>query len=96
MHQHLREDGIRQLQTFQAQVLQEPAATDDALQSSWRDGGVGQVHLDQLQTAEDKRQKDTSRWLSIALDSTFRSGQGKRAQEWWRKEALEVRGSSGT
>lgn len=96
VHQHLREDGIRQLQTFQAQVLQEPAATDDALQSSWRDGGVGQVHLDQLQTAEDKRQKDTSRWLSIALDSTFRSGQGKRSQEWWRKEALEVRGSSGT
>lgn len=51
---NLRDYGIRQLQTFQAQVLQEPAATDDALQSWCRDGGVGHVHLNHLQRAENK------------------------------------------
>lgn len=55
VRKHLRDDGVRQPQTFQAQALQEPAAADDALQSGCRDGGAGQVHLHQLQTAEDRK-----------------------------------------
>lgn len=45
-------DGIRELHTLQAQMLQTPAATDDALQSRGWDDGVGQIQLHYLQEAE--------------------------------------------
>lgn len=45
------DDGVGEQQTLQAQVLQEPAAADDALQSSGGDDGAGQIHVEQLQLA---------------------------------------------
>lgn len=50
--ENLPDDGVREPQTLQAQVLQKPAATDDALQGRGGDDGVGQIHLNQLQLAE--------------------------------------------
>lgn len=48
------EDGVRELQTLQTQILQQPAAADDALQS-WAGGNrAGQVHLNYLQCAEER------------------------------------------
>lgn len=49
--QEVPDDGVGQLKTLQAQVLQEAAVTQDALQSSSGDDGVGQIHLQQLQRA---------------------------------------------
>lgn len=50
-HCQVPDDSVGQLQTLQAQVLQEAAVTQDALQSSSGDDGVGQIHLQQLQRA---------------------------------------------
>lgn len=50
--ENLPDDGVRKLQTLQTQVLQKLAATDYTLQSRGGDYGVGQIHLNQLQWAE--------------------------------------------
>lgn len=51
------DDVVRELQTLQAQVAQQPAATDDALQSRGGDDGAGQIHDGDLQRAEQQRDK---------------------------------------
>lgn len=50
--ENVPDDGVRKLQTLQTQVLQKPAVTDYTLQSRGGDYGVGQIHLNQLQWAE--------------------------------------------
>lgn len=50
-HCKVPDDGVGQLQTLQAQVVQEAAVTQDALQGRCGDDGVGQIHLLQLQQA---------------------------------------------
>lgn len=66
--ENLPDDGVRELQTLQAQVLQKPAATDDALQSRSGDDGVGQIHLNQLQWAEQwKRYKKDNNIIFFSI-----------------------------
>lgn len=53
----LPDDVVGELQTLQAQILQLPAVTHDALQRCGGDDGAGKVHHNDLQrAAQQKRQ----------------------------------------
>lgn len=63
------DDGVWELQALQAQTLQQPAATDDALQSRRGDDGAGQIKMKDLQWAERQKNKlnTWTQYMSLRL-----------------------------
>ena len=82
----LLDDGVRELQPLQTQILQHPALTDDALQSRGGDDGTGQVQLDDLQRAEPGRRRtgDINTRFSYVLQNTSLAAGGEEAMKWER------------